>query len=131
MKNWTWDSWLHQKKREQHSEGGDFAPLLHSREIPSEVWHPDLGSPAQESPEDGHKNDHRAATTLWRQVERAGIVQPQKKSSLGRLYCSVPIGKGSRKKDEDTLLEVTEPEHSVKGFWFRLCIRKIFSIIGK
>ncbi|GAB0183274.1 mitochondrial enolase superfamily member 1 [Grus japonensis] len=62
---------LHQKRCDQQVEGGDPAPLLHSRETPPGVLPPALGAPVQErhgavgaSPEEGHEADRRAGAPL-------------------------------------------------------------------
>ena len=58
---------LHQEECDQQIEGGDSTPLLYSRETPTGVLCPLLGSPAQEGygavgvdPEEGHEDDQRA-----------------------------------------------------------------------
>lgn len=47
------------------------------------------------SPEEGHKDDHRAeAPLLRRQVETAGVVQPAGEKAPGRPFGSLPLIKG-------------------------------------
>ncbi|PKU41726.1 rna-directed dna polymerase from mobile element jockey- hypothetical protein [Limosa lapponica baueri] len=92
---------LHQKKHCQQVEGGDSAPLLHSRDPLPGVLHPALESLAQEghrcfgtSPADGHEDDQGAgAPLLQKQAERIGVVQPGEEKAPGRHYSSLLIPK--------------------------------------
>jgi len=72
---------LHQKQRGQQGDGGDSAPLLCLGETPPGVLSPALEPSAQEGhgpvgvgPEEGHRNDQRAGTSLLR--GKTGVVQP-------------------------------------------------------
>ena len=62
---------LQQEKRGQQGNGGDSAPLLHSRQNPPGVLRPDLEPPTEEGhravgagPEQDHKDDPRAGAPL-------------------------------------------------------------------
>jgi len=83
---------LHQEKHGQQGKGGDSAPLLSFGETSPGVPHPALEPPAQEGhecvgagPEEGHKDDPRAGTSLLGgKAEKVGAVQPGEEKAAGR-----------------------------------------------
>jgi len=80
----------------------------------------------------GHKNDQRGGTTplLGGQAGRAGAVQPGEEKALGRPYCSLPVLKGTCKKDGDKLFSraccdrTRDNGFKLRESRFRLAIRK-------
>jgi len=79
---------LNQEKRGQQVEGGDYAPLHHSRETPPGVLCPALEPPTYEGhgcvgvgPEEGHKDD--TEPFLRGQAEGVRAVQPGEEKAQG------------------------------------------------
>ena len=118
---------LHQEKCDQQVEGGDSAPLLHSRETPPEVLHPVLGPLTQghravgAGPEMVHKDGQRAgAPPLQGQAERAGALKPGEEKALGDpiaafQYLEGASGQGVKAGEG---LFIRKCSNRMKGKWF-------------
>jgi len=73
-------------------------------------WHrKEKQGPGGVGPEEGHKDDQRAGTSLlWGKAERVGVFQPSEEKDPGRPDCSLPVlERGLNKRGGDKLFSRT------------------------
>jgi len=109
---------------------------LYSALVRPQLWNPQAQEghgPVGAGPEEGHKDDLRAAAPLlWGKAERAGAVQPGEEKAAGRPHSSLSVPEGAYRKDGQNVFSRACCDRTrSNGFKlregrFRLDIRKKF-----